>query len=83
MLGLDPAADAAELRSRVGVMLQSGGVPTTARAAEYLRVMAGFYANPLDPAMLLSALGPGRLGPDRVQAAVRRAAAAARRWPPP
>ena len=38
-------------------MLQTGGVPTTARAAEYLRVMASFYAHPLDPAALLAVLG--------------------------
>jgi ABC-2 type transport system ATP-binding protein len=57
VLGLDPVADARELRSRVGVMLQSGGVPTTARTAEYLRVMASFYARPLDPAALLATLG--------------------------
>ncbi len=57
VLGLDPVSDARELRSRVGVMLQSGGVPTTARAAEYLRVQASFYAHPLDPAAVLSALG--------------------------
>jgi ABC-2 type transport system ATP-binding protein len=57
VLGLDPTADARELRGRVGVMLQSGGVPTTARAGEYLKVMASFYAHPLDPAALLAALG--------------------------
>jgi len=57
VLGLDPVTDARELRSKVGVMLQTGGVPTSARAAEYLRVMAGFYANPLDPAALLTAVG--------------------------
>ena len=57
VLGLDPVADARELRSRVGVMLQTGGVPTAARALEYLRVMASFYAHPLDPAALLAALG--------------------------
>jgi ABC-2 type transport system ATP-binding protein len=57
VLGLDPVADARELRSRVGVMLQSGGVPTAARALEYLRVMASFYARPLDPAALLATLG--------------------------
>src|SRR6202041_3564709 len=50
VLGLDPVADARALRPRVGVMLQSGGVPTTVRAAEYLRGMARFYRNPLDPA---------------------------------
>ena len=53
VLGLDPVADARALRPRVGVMLQSGGVPNTVRAAEYLRVMARFYAHPLDPAKLL------------------------------
>jgi len=57
VLGLDPIADARELRPRVGVMLQSGGVPNTVRAGEYLRVMARFYAHPLDPAMLLDRLG--------------------------
>jgi ABC-2 type transport system ATP-binding protein len=57
VLGLDPVADARELRPRVGVMLQSGGVPTTVRAGEYLRVMARFYAHPLDPAVLLERLG--------------------------
>jgi ABC-2 type transport system ATP-binding protein len=57
VLGLDPVADARQLRPRVGVMLQSGGVPTTARAGEYLRVMASFYAHPLDPAALLRTLG--------------------------
>jgi ABC-2 type transport system ATP-binding protein len=57
VLGLDPVSDARELRSRVGVMLQAGGVPTTARTAEYLRVMASFYAQPLDPSALLAVLG--------------------------
>jgi ABC-2 type transport system ATP-binding protein len=57
VLGLDPVAEARALRPRIGVMLQSGGVPTTVRAGEYLRVMASFYAHPLDPAMLLDRLG--------------------------
>lgn len=57
VLGLDPVTDARELRARVGVMLQSGGVPTTARPGEYLRVLASFYAHPLEPAALLAALG--------------------------
>jgi ABC-2 type transport system ATP-binding protein len=57
VLGMDPVADARALRPRVGVMLQSGGVPTTVRAAEYLQVMARFYAHPLDPAQLLETLG--------------------------
>ena len=57
VLGLDPVRDARALRPRIGVMLQAGGVPTAARAAEYLRVQARFYAHPLDPAVLLARLG--------------------------
>jgi ABC-2 type transport system ATP-binding protein len=57
VLGLDPVSDARELRARVGVMLQSGGVPPSARAGEYLRVQASFYARPLQPAAVLAALG--------------------------
>jgi ABC-2 type transport system ATP-binding protein len=57
VLGLDPVADARQLRPRVGVMLQSGGIPTAARAAEYLKVQARFYAQPIDPAALLAGLG--------------------------
>jgi ABC-2 type transport system ATP-binding protein len=57
VLGLDPVKDARALRPRVGVMLQAGGVPTAARAAEYLQVQARFYAHPIDPARLLAQLG--------------------------
>src|SRR5215471_2288855 len=57
VLGLDPVTDARALRPRVGVMLQSGGIPTTARAADYLRVLASFYAAPLEPELLLDRLG--------------------------
>jgi ABC-2 type transport system ATP-binding protein len=57
VLGLDPVRDARELRPRVGVMLQSGGIPTAARAAEYLNVLARFYARPVDPAYLIGRLG--------------------------
>jgi ABC-2 type transport system ATP-binding protein len=57
VLGLDPVRDASKLRPRVGVMLQSGGIPTTARPLDYLRVMAAFYAHPLEPSMLLDRLG--------------------------
>ncbi|MCW2890275.1 MAG: type transport system ATP-binding protein [Streptosporangiaceae bacterium] len=57
VLGLDPVRDARELKPRIGVMLQSGGVPTTARAGEFLRLVAAFYANPVDPDVLLGRLG--------------------------
>jgi len=57
VLGLDPVREAKALRPKVGVMLQSGGIPTAARAGEYLRVMASFHASPIDPALLLDRLG--------------------------
>jgi ABC-2 type transport system ATP-binding protein len=57
VLGLDPVADARELRPKVGVMLQAGGIPPTVRAGEYLRVLARFYARPVEPDVLLSLLG--------------------------
>ncbi|WP_433500971.1 ABC transporter ATP-binding protein [Sphaerimonospora sp. CA-214678] len=55
VLGLDPADPA--LRPRLGVMLQAGGVPPAVRAGEWLRVVARFYAHPLDPEALLALLG--------------------------
>ncbi|WP_067812021.1 ABC transporter ATP-binding protein [Actinomadura kijaniata] len=57
VLGLDPVADARALKPRVGVMPQSGGVPGTARAGEFLRLVASLHARPLDPAALLDRLG--------------------------
>jgi ABC-2 type transport system ATP-binding protein len=57
VLGLDPIRDAKALRPKVGVMLQSGGIPTAARPGEYLRVMASFHTHPIDPALLLDRLG--------------------------
>ncbi len=57
VLGLDPVADARALRPRVGVMLQSGGIPPAVRPGEYLRVLARFHANPIDPGWLLARLG--------------------------
>ncbi|WP_285734150.1 ABC transporter ATP-binding protein [Nocardiopsis sp. ATB16-24] len=57
VLGLDPVADASALKPRVGVMPQSGGVPTGARAAEWLRLMASFHARPIAPDLLLERLG--------------------------
>ena len=57
VLGLDPVTDATALKPRVGVMPQSGGVPTGARAAEWLHLMASFHARPIDPRVLLERLG--------------------------
>jgi len=65
--GLDPAHDGAALRSRVGVMLQDGGIYASSRALPMLRHLACFYADPLDVADLAS-----RLGLDSVRATYRR-----------
>lgn len=55
VLGLDPSRP--ELRARVGVMLQAGGVPPATRCGQWLRLMARFHAHPLDPVALLERLG--------------------------
>ncbi|MFG3493485.1 ABC transporter ATP-binding protein [Streptomyces sp. NPDC047928] len=62
VLGLDPVADAARLRPRIGVMLQSGGVYSGARADEMLRHTARLYAHPLDVDALIERLGLGSCG---------------------
>jgi ABC-2 type transport system ATP-binding protein len=62
VLGLDPVSQAARLRPRIGVMLQSGGVYSGARATEMLRHMARLYAHPLDVDPLVERLGLGDCG---------------------
>ncbi|ARI55149.1 MULTISPECIES: ABC transporter ATP-binding protein [Streptomyces] len=62
VLGLDPVADAGRLRPRIGVMLQSGGVYSGARADEMLRHMAKLHAHPLDVDALIERLGLGSCG---------------------
>ncbi|GII96633.1 ABC transporter ATP-binding protein [Sinosporangium siamense] len=55
VLGLDPGHR--DLRAKVGIMLQAGGVWPATRAGEWLRTTARFYASPLDPDALLERLG--------------------------
>lgn len=57
VLGLDPVADAAALRPRVGAMLQDGGLPTGVRAMEMLRHVSRMYAAPRDVDELAERLG--------------------------
>ncbi|WP_084269979.1 ABC transporter ATP-binding protein [Patulibacter minatonensis] len=57
VLGLDPRADNDELRPRIGVMLQQGGVYQSARCGEMLRLVASYAADPMDPDALLERLG--------------------------
>ncbi|NUP74930.1 MAG: ABC transporter ATP-binding protein [Sinomonas sp.] len=57
LLGEDPQAAGAELRSRVGVMLQDGGLPPSARPLALLRHVAGMYRDPLSVDELAERLG--------------------------
>ena len=57
ILGLDPSADNARVRERIGVMLQGGGGYPAARAGEMLNLVASYAANPLDPQWLMDTLG--------------------------
>ncbi len=57
VLDHDPQRDAAWLRPRVGVMLQSGGVYPGVNAMEMLRHVASLHARPLDVGDLAEQLG--------------------------
>jgi ABC-2 type transport system ATP-binding protein len=57
VLGLDPATDGRRLRPKVGVMLQSAGIPQSVPGREYLGLLCRLHANPLDPRWLLEAVG--------------------------
>jgi ABC-2 type transport system ATP-binding protein len=57
VLGLDPKADHAALRQRLGSQLQESRLPEKLKVHEALDLYASFYANPADPADLLAKLG--------------------------
>jgi ABC-2 type transport system ATP-binding protein len=62
VLGLDPVTQGEQLRPRIGVMLQSGGIYPSVRAVEMLKHTAKLYANPLDTDALIERLGLGSAG---------------------
>jgi ABC-2 type transport system ATP-binding protein len=62
VLGLDPHRDRRALLPRIGVMLQSGGAWTGARAEEMLHHIAALHAHPLPVPMLVERLGLGDCG---------------------
>jgi ABC-2 type transport system ATP-binding protein len=62
VFGTDPRAFTASHRARIGVMLQSGGIPSAARAVEFVHHIASLHANPLDPDLLCERLGLHALG---------------------
>ncbi|WP_029287641.1 ABC transporter ATP-binding protein [Cellulomonas sp. HZM] len=59
VLGLDPLTQAHDLRPRVGVMLQDGGLPTGVRALDMLEHVARMYARPREVDELVERLGLG------------------------
>lgn len=62
VLGEDPWRAGAALRSRVGVMIQDGGLASGARALGLLRYAASLYADPLDVDELAAHLGIDEFG---------------------
>lgn len=57
VLGQDPFRAGADLRARVGVMIQDGGLASGARALDLLHYGASLYADPLDVSALAEHLG--------------------------
>ncbi|HLJ68016.1 MAG TPA: ABC transporter ATP-binding protein [Chloroflexota bacterium] len=57
VLGLDPIAEGSALKSRIGVMLQEGGLYPAITPREALRLFARFYRSPRDPEELLRLVG--------------------------
>lgn len=57
LLGQHPWGASPDLRARVGIMLQDGGLPPAVRPIPLLRHVARMYANPLDIDEISSRLG--------------------------
>ena len=68
VLDVDPATAGPDQRARVGVMLQSGGLPNGARPMRLLEHLSRFYAEPADVAAVAARLGV----PDFAGTTVRR-----------
>ncbi|WP_295696009.1 ABC transporter ATP-binding protein [Lapillicoccus sp.] len=60
VLGVDPWQSRPEHRARVGVMLQSGGLPNGTKPIRLLRHLAALYAAPADVDALAARLGIDR-----------------------
>ena len=59
VLGVDPWGASADHRARIGVMLQDGGLPNTARPVPLLTHLARLYAAPAPVSALVDRLGIG------------------------
>lgn len=67
VLGLDPVAEGAAVRRRVGVLPQGFGLYPHVRVGEAVRTFAAFHAEPEDPDGLLAALDLEALADARVR----------------
>ena len=59
IFGEDPWHASADLRARIGVMWQEGGLPPSVTARRFVRHVASLYRAPLDPDALLDRLRIG------------------------
>ncbi|MGC4944116.1 ABC transporter ATP-binding protein [Kribbella sp. DT2] len=57
VLGLDPIADRAEVRQRLGVQLQESSFPDAIKVGEALDLYSSFYSDPADWRELMELLG--------------------------
>jgi ABC-2 type transport system ATP-binding protein len=57
VLDLDPQREGTQLRPRIGVMLQAGGLYPGLRPLELLRLFAAYYDDPESPERLLDVVG--------------------------
>ena len=57
VLGLDPISEARDLKPRIGIMLQGGGLYLTMTPREAVHLFAAFYPHPNDPDEILSLVG--------------------------
>jgi ABC-2 type transport system ATP-binding protein len=57
VLGIDPAEHAAHLRERVGIVLQSTGLPGYLTVREVVEMYAGYYPRPRDAGEVISLVG--------------------------
>jgi len=57
VLGLDPRADGAEVRQRLGIQLQQSQLPDRIRVGEVLKLYSSFYRSPADWRSLLAEVG--------------------------
>ncbi len=57
VLGLDPGKQVAELRRRIGVQLQSGGLYPRLTVREAATLFASFYEDPMNPEEVIDRIG--------------------------